>query len=58
MIEDASDAYVFRNNYFEYLFGKFLSIFSSFQCLYAVRFEWDIVLSKSCDGSEKCGYTM
>ena len=36
----------------------FESIFSSFQCLYIVRFEWDIVLSSSHDGSDKRGYTM
>ena len=36
----------------------FKKFFSSFQCLYIVRFEWDIVLSSSYDGSDKRGYTM
>ena len=39
-------------------FVNFLSIFSSFQCFYIVRFEWDIVLSSSYDGWDKHGYTM
>ena len=50
LIEDASDAYVFCNNYLKYSFVKFISIFSSFQCLYIVRFESAIVLSSSYDG--------
>ena len=39
-------------------FVNLLSIFSSFQCLYIVKFEWDIVLSNSHDGWDKHGYTM
>ena len=50
LIEDASDTYVFCNNYLKYLFVKFLSIFSSFQCFCMVRFERGIVLSSSYDG--------
>ena len=42
----------------KYSFVKFLNTFSSFQCLYIVRFEWDIVLSSSYDGWNKHGYTM
>ena len=33
------------------------TLFSTFQCLYVVRFEWDIVLSSSYDGWDKGGYT-
>ena len=46
LIEDASDTYVFRDNYLKYSFLNFLSIFSSLQCLYVVRY---IVLSSSYD---------
>ena len=42
----------------KYSFVNILSIFSSFQCLYKVRFEWDTVLSNSYDGWDKRGYTM
>ena len=42
----------------KYSFANFLSIFSSFQCLYIVWFEWDIVLSSLCDVWDKRGYTM
>ena len=42
----------------KYSFVNFLSIFYSFQCLYIVRFEWDIVLSSSYDGWDKRGYTI
>ena len=41
-----------------YPFVNFLSNFSSFQCLYTVTFEWDIVLSSSYDGWDMRGYTM
>ena len=58
LIEDANDAYVFCNSYLKYSFVTFLSICSSFQCFYIVRFEWDIVLSSSYDGWDKRGYTM
>ena len=51
-------AYIFGNNYLKYSFVNFLSIFSSFQCLYIVRFEYDIILSNSYDGWDKRGYTM
>ena len=47
LIEDADDAYVFRKNYLKYSFVNFWSIFSSFQCLYVVRFECDTVFSNS-----------
>ena len=56
LIEDASYAYAFRNNYFKYSFVDFLSIFCSFQCLYIIKFERDIVLSSLCDGLDKRGY--
>ena len=42
----------------KYLFVNFLSIFSLLQCLYIVRFGWDIVLSSSHDGWDKRGYTI
>ena len=42
----------------KYSFVNFLSIFYSFQCLYIVTFEWDIVLSSSYDGWDKRGYTI
>ena len=58
LIEDVSDAYVFCNNYLKYSFVNFFSIFSSFQCSYVVRFEWDIVLSSSYNGWDKREYTM
>ena len=41
------------NNYLKYSFVNFLGIFSSFQCIYIVRFESDIVLVW-----DKRGYTM
>ena len=44
-------------NYLKYSFVNFPSIFSSFKCLYIVRFEWGIVLSSSNDGWDKRGYT-
>ena len=42
----------------KYSFVNFLSNFSSFQCLYIVRSEWDIVLSSSYDGWDTHGHTM
>ena len=55
LIEDASDA-----NFFPITFENiyFQSIFSSFQCLYIVRYEWDIVISNSYDGWDERGYTI
>ena len=58
LIEDTIDAFIFFKNYLKYSFVYFGSIFSSFQCLHIVRFEWDIVLSSSYDGWDKRGYTM
>ena len=58
LIEDASAAYVFCNNYLKYSFVKFLSIFSSFQYLHIVICKWDIGLSSSYDGWNKREYTM
>ena len=55
---NTSDAYVFCNSYLKYSFENFLSIFSLYQCLYIVRFEWDIVFSNSYDGWDKRGCTM
>ena len=56
LIENASDAYVFCNNYLKFFY--FLFWYYSFQCLCIVRFDCDIVLSSSNDGSDKRGYTM
>ena len=49
LIEDASDTYVFCNNYLKYSF---------LMLVYIVRFGWDIALSSSYDGWDKHGYTM
>ena len=57
-IEDVSDVSVFSNNYLKYSIVNFLSILSLFQCLYIVRFKWDIVLSSSYEGSDNRWYTM
>ena len=58
LIENASVAYVFRDNYLKYSLVNFLSIFSSFKCLYVDRSEWNIVSSYSYGGWDKPGYTM
>ena len=48
----------FAMTIWKYSFVNFLSIFSSFQCLYLVRFEWDIVLSSSYHACDEGGYIM
>ena len=59
LIEDACNAYVFfAITIWKHSFANFLNIFYSFQCLYIVPFEWDILLSSSYDGWHKCGYTI
>ena len=55
LIEDANDAYVFRNSYMKIFICKLSKYFLHFNA----KFEWDIVLSSSHDGwDKKRGYTM
>ena len=52
LIEDANDAYVFRNSYMKIFICKLSKYFLHFNA----KFEWDIVLSSSHDGwDKKCG---
>ena len=64
MTGDASDAYVFCNNYFKYSFVNFLSIFSSFQylnivlnlneiSLFLVHMMGEVSVDTPCDVPEK-----
>ena len=55
---DASDAYIFRNNYLKKFIFKLPKYFFFISILVYFRIEWDIVLSSSYDGWDKLGYTM